>query len=132
MSNTKKRVKVNAYSSWKDIFYDVPQESILGPLLFNIHLCDLFYLLEDLGIANYAGDTTIYTVNKKSQLLVLKKHLRCSLNQETSSSLLFEWFNNNFMKANSDKGHLVMGCKEATTQGLMVCLLNPIKKTSWE
>ena len=65
MSNRKQRVKVNAYSSWKDIFYDVPQESILGPLLFNIHLCDLFYLLGDLGIANYAGDTTIYTVNEK-------------------------------------------------------------------
>ena len=72
LSNRKQRVKVNdTYSSWKDIFYGAPQGSILGLLLFIIHLCDLFYFLEDLDIASYADDTTIYTVNeKKSQSLV--------------------------------------------------------------
>ena len=54
-----------APSSWKDIFYGVPQEFILGPLLFNIHLYDLFYFSEDLHIASYVDDTIIYTVNKK-------------------------------------------------------------------
>ena len=34
LSNRKERVKVSdAYSSWKDMFYDVPQGSIFGPLL---------------------------------------------------------------------------------------------------
>ena len=33
---------------------------------------------------------------------------------ETSSSLLFEWFNKNFVKANSDKSHFIMSCTEAT------------------
>ena len=66
LSNRKQRVKVNnAYSSWKDILYVVPQRSILGPLLFNIHLCDLFYYLEDLDIASYADDTTIYKRKKR-------------------------------------------------------------------
>ena len=69
LSNTKQSVKINeAYSSWKDIFYGVPQGSILGSLLFNIHLCDLFYFLKDNGIANYADDTTIYTVNEKKRV----------------------------------------------------------------
>ena len=45
--------------------FGVPQGSILGLLLFNIHLCDLFYFLEDLDIASYEDDTRIYTVNKK-------------------------------------------------------------------
>ena len=59
LSNRKQRPKINhAYSSWKDIFYGAPQESILGPLLFNINLCDLFYFLEDLDIASYTDDTT--------------------------------------------------------------------------
>ena len=71
LSNRKQRVKVNdTYSSWKDIFYGVPQGSILGPSLFNIHLCDLFYFLEDLDIASYADDTTIYTVNEKKELVI--------------------------------------------------------------
>ena len=108
LSNRKQRVKVNdAYSSWKDIFYGVPQGSILGPLLFNIHLCDLFYFLEDLDIASYADDTTIYTVSEKKESVIRAL--------ETSSSLLFGWFNNNFMKTNSDKSHLITNCAEATT-----------------
>ena len=57
LSNRKQRVKVNdAYSSWKNIFYGVSQGSILGSLSFNIHLCDLFYFLEDLVIVSYADD----------------------------------------------------------------------------
>ena len=44
LSNRKQRAEVNsAYSSWKDIFYGVPQRYILGPSFFNIYLCDLFY-----------------------------------------------------------------------------------------
>ena len=73
MSNRKQRVKINeTFSCWKDIEYGVPQGSILGPLLFNIHLCDLFYFLEDLDIASYADDTTIYTVNRESVINTLE------------------------------------------------------------
>ena len=66
LSNGKRRVKVNdAYSSSKDIFHGVPQGSILAPLLFNIHLCDLFCFLEDLDILSYLDNTAIYTVNER-------------------------------------------------------------------
>ena len=69
--------------------YRVPQRSIPCPLLFNIHLCDLLYLLEDLDIASYVDDKTIHTgkENKESVINTL----------EASSLPRFTWFNNNFI-----------------------------------
>ena len=63
--------------------------------------------MEDLEIASYTDDTAIYTVNEKNESVISAL--------EISSSLLFGWFNNKFMKANSDKSHLIMSCTEATT-----------------
>ena len=44
---------------------------ILGPLLFNIYPNDLFFFLKDVGICNFADDTTTY-VSDKSLENVLK------------------------------------------------------------
>ena len=67
----KQRVNINeTFTFWKDIKHRVPQRSVVGPLLFIIHLCDLFYFLEDLDIANYADYTTICTVKKNKESVI--------------------------------------------------------------
>ena len=61
LSNRKQRVKINGrFSLWSEILFGVPQGSILGFLVFNIFVCDLFYFLEDFDIVNYADDSRPY------------------------------------------------------------------------
>ena len=78
LSNSKQEVKINdKYSSWSEIF---------------------FYFIEEFDIANYVDDSTPYFANKSAEFL--------ASNLEQSSTILFEWLNNNFMKVNAGKSHL--------------------------
>ena len=71
LSKRKQRVNINeTFAFWKDTENDVPQRSIIGALLFNIHLCDLFYFLEDLDNASYEDCTVICTVKENKEFVI--------------------------------------------------------------
>ena len=107
LSNRKQRVKINSrYSSWSDILFGVPQGPFLGPLLFNIFKCDMFYFLEDFDIANYADDSTPYSSGESAAFFV---------NLEQLPAILFEWLDNNYMKVNTSKSHLLLSGNSRAT-----------------
>ena len=71
LTERKQRAKINdQFSSWMDILFGVPQGSILGPLLFNIFLCDVFLFCKDVDFANYADDNTPYCIGKTTEEVI--------------------------------------------------------------
>ena len=88
----KQRTKINqAYSSWEEILFGVPQGSILGPILFNIFLSDLFLIVQNVDFASYADDNTIYNSSENIDDVILSL--------QESSKQLFKWFSDNQMKS---------------------------------
>ena len=84
----------------REILLGERQRSVLGPLLFNIYVNDLFFVTDKTSVCNYADDTTLFACD--SDLHYLKSRL------EHDSVLAIEWFECNYMKLNQDKCHLLI------------------------
>ena len=96
LSNRKQRTKINScYSDWFEIIRGVPQGSILGPLLFNIFINDLFFFVEKTNVCNFADDNTIYKCD--ADLKVVLEDLQYDM------KILLNWFKVNSMKPNPKK-----------------------------
>ena len=71
LSNRWQRTKINtSFSSWTELLLGVPQESVLGLLLFNIYFTDLFLLTESTNVSNYADDATFHASDMDLENLV--------------------------------------------------------------
>ena len=105
LSNRIQRVKINSsFSDYSNVESGVPQESISGPLFFNIFICDLFFEDIDIDLANYADEMTPYAYNLENEKVT--KLL------EKNTNKFFGWFSDNFLKANPDKCHLLINTDE--------------------
>ena len=101
LTKRKQRVKINgSYSTYRDITIGVPQGSVLGPLLFNISINDIFLFVQNTSDCNYADDTTIYACNSNLDTIINRL--------ETDSSILAKWFSENYMKLNEEKCHFMI------------------------
>ena len=105
LSGRKHRTKVNNhFSEWAGILSGIPQGSILGPLLFNIYINDLFYFIREDRVTNYADDTIPYDIKSRYAELIDSLQL--------DSNILLVWFNINFLKLNADKCKLLISNKQ--------------------
>ena len=75
-----------------------------------------FYFLEDYDIANYADDSTPYNADKNVESVVN--------NLEHSSSILFKWLNDNYMKVNTGKSHLLVSGNVRSKAKLITIILS--------
>ena len=101
LSNRKQRTKIGSYfSSWLEIILGVPQGSILGPLLFNIFINDVFYIIEESKLCNFADDNTIYSCHTSVDAIIT--------NLEIDLSNVLEWFKKNQVAENPDKFQMIV------------------------
>ena len=90
LTNRKQRTKINSkYSSWEEILFGVPQGYILGALLFNIFLCDLFFIMNESEFASYPDDNTPYTLGQNIDNVI--RTLKMIPSNYLNGSLTIRW-----------------------------------------
>ena len=100
LTNRIQRCKIeNHFRKCHETKTGVLQSSILGPLLFNTFINDIFLFVESSNVCNYTDDSTLFAVGKNFDEFTRKPQ-----NHFLTSS---QWFFNNVLVLNSSKCHFM-------------------------
>ena len=101
LNHRKHRVKIGSFFSlWLEILAGVPQGSVLGPILFNIFINDIFDIVSYSTICNFADDNTLSAYGRTIEDVIRK------LNGDIVN--VVSWFRQNAMVVNPDKFQLIL------------------------
>ena len=112
LKKRKQSVRINnVYSSFQHIVSGVPQGSVLGPIIFNFYINDLFFFIKQASLYNYADDNMLACFSRSLPKLVEV------LEEEAGNAL--SWLDQNEMIANPNKFHALFVKKDQTdTSGI--------------
>ena len=100
LSQRQQRVKVgSSFSEWLEIILGILQGSILGPILFNVFINDLFLFIKETDICEFTDDTTLYACGKELDAISFKLEI------ETNRAM--QWLKDNEMIASPSKFQLM-------------------------
>ena len=119
LTNRKQCLKLGTFiSEFQHILKGVPQGFILGPVLFNRFINDIFHVIKNSQLKNNADDNTVSAADR-----VLSKLIA---NLAEDSLMLFKWFADNHMKANPDKFQAIAVGKRTKDEKITLNLDNNI------
>ena len=87
-----------------DIEVGVPQGSILGPILLNINMINIFYECKDSNLQ--------LMLTTQHRIHVQKNTPSVALELQVSTIKLFRWFKSNYLRANPGKSHILLSSKK--------------------
>mgnify|MGYP001792074473 CR=1 FL=1 len=123
LSDRMQRTNINnQFSSWEKTYIGVPQGSILGPLLFNIFLNDIFQFVTKCSLCNYADDNTMYTYDRDPS------KIKDNITVDFESMDL--WFYDNYMILNPKKCEFMYLGKNKECQEIQYKQFNLISKAT--